>query len=323
MRTVIACMSAVVVWGLGACGEKKPAEPAAATTTAPAPEADTAQAPAPEADAAQAAAPEADTAQAPAEADATASGPLAPIAPERLAALAADPTAPDPTLLSRVAACASRPDSDGCGFIGLVGVAGFRPPADVALVTTEDIGSCAEVDRLAGRVAPLADLAAGTAKPLTDPSSGDEPTARPVWTWLARLAKDGFTPATDLIKARASEPSGIRSHTPTVALGPPLDGWVLDAVTDGERAVWRLASPDRAQLHLLGALPHARATCTADDKADGLCADYTFPSTLQVVLAPDRAHLLVTVTLGDGTHCGTDRVAHALWALPAGVAPAP
>jgi len=172
-------------------------------------------------------------------------------------------------------------------------------------------------------VATLADLAGGAPKLLTDPERTEEATARPVWAWLGRIAKDGFTAAPDLVKATGDQPSGIRAHTPTVLLGAPLDGWLVDAVEAKGSVTWRLVTPDNRTATPLATLPYAPAECEAEDRADGLCADYTFPSTLQVVLTPDRTQLLLTVSLGDGTHCGSDRVSHLLAALPAGALPTP
>lgn len=355
MRNVLGWMAIVVGLGIAACGGKKatpdtasqhapatsqptdtqtpltptPADDAAIahepvgadTAAAPAGEADTATDPAGEADTTTAPTPEADTGGAAGGRTTNEHGLELP-APGVVTADCLSAMAPvnqtEHSILARVGSCGAHPDADGCGFIGLLGVVGFKGD-QVALVTTVEIGSCGDADRLEGRVAPLTDPSKGTGKLLVDPEAAEEPTARQAWAWVAKIGRDGFAPAANLISAAAEQPSGIRAHTPTVMLGAPLEGWFIDAVGGKGVATFRLVDPDNKAAFELGHVPFITAECTKEDRDDGMCADFSDPSVLQVVMAPDGKHLLLTTALGDGTHCGVDRVTHSLWPLPAGV----
>jgi hypothetical protein len=296
-------------------------EGVADTVTAPEGEADVATAPEGETDAAAAPAGEADTGSAAGGRTTNEYGvevPAAGVLSADLLSALAPVDQSERGILTRVGRCGTHPDADGCGFIGLLGVVGFKGD-QVALVTTAEIGSCSDADRLEGRVASLTDLAAGAGKVLVDPDAAAEPTARQAWAWVAKIGRDGFAPAADLITATAEQPSGIRAHTPTVMLAAPLEGWFIDAVGAKGVASFRLVAPDNKASFELGRVPFVTAKCSKEDRDDGMCADFSAPSVLQVVMAPDRGRLVLTTALGDGTHCGTDRVSHNTWPLPAGV----
>lgn len=326
----MACGVALVL----ASGCKKSAEPApedAVAAPAPDPE-DAATAPEPEEDTAAALEPEADTA-AP-EPEDTVPPPPEPgvIGAERneaLLALEAEHFGADVAYLSRLEACDPTADElpEDCGAFSS-GVVGLRPDGAVALLRAEAEGGCGDGGpQLTGVVASLPTLRAGAERPFADPMDAEDPSEvyKAIWDWLTRLPKAGFMPAQDLVVASVEQMSGIRSHSPLVVLSAPLEGWFINATVGAEEAEFSLVTPDRKTAHRLGAVANVAGGCEPIEGDDGEeyeqegCRDAADPSVAQVVLSLDRKLLIVTTTMSDGAHCGTDPVQINAWPVPEGV----
>ncbi len=331
-----------------ACGKPPAPSPATATTTlqaptvaAPATTAPTAS-PTPDVDAAIAppdAAPPAPDGAAPQD-DAGPAAPDVAAAPAFPAGLipaelgeslvVVDPPDRIAHTLAMAAGCAAAkgppPDSDApdpCAIPWLLGAVAFDAEgARAAFLSVKDAGGCAGGGQIAaeGFFAKTRELAPEKAKrfPRTPDADEDDVKLRQaIWRWLADLGKAGYaTPAPDLIVATAGVESGIRGATPLVRLGPPLGGMYLYAVSGEGGAKVQLVAADNKTTFALGTIADVSAKCPKSARDDGLCADGTAPSFVRVALTPDRKTLLVTTTMGDGMHCGSDYVAHHAWAVP-------
>ena len=224
------------------------------------------------------------------------------------------------------AAKGPRPELDApdpCAVPWLLGAVAFDADGTrAAFLSTKDAGGCAGGGQVAaeGFFGKAPELKPEKARrfPLTrDAEEEDVKLRTAIWRWLADLGKAGFaTPAPDLIVAAAAVESGIRAASPLVRLGPPLDGMYLYAARAETGAKVQLVGADNKTTFALGTIADVSAKCAKSDREDGLCADGTAPSFVRVVLTPDRKTLLVTTTMGDGMHCGSDYVAHHAWAVP-------
>jgi hypothetical protein len=132
----------------------------------------------------------------------------------------------------------------------------------------------------------------------------------------ASLEADGYVPATRLVALRAFQKDGNRVATPLVALGPPLEGWMVWGARMPGTASWTVAlvEPDNARkIDLETLVPRI---CTGADGGapctdPGPLSGFTFHD---VALMPDRATVVVTFDVGGA-------IRHGIYELPSGVLP--
>lgn len=219
---------------------------------------------------------------------------------------------------------AARIDDERC--IGLldVGAIGLSPDGLVAFITATEIAGCSDFVETSGLTASLPDLTRPTTRSLGTPEDDDATRWASAWGFIAELAKGGFTEPTSLVAKTTLGAAATHGSAWLVALSPPLADWLVYATTSADGVAVHVIAADNTSDHVLGTLPVTTPPCPSpEDREAGLCEPPKDPSILQVVLGPARASLIVTMTLGDGSQCGIDKVYHRAWPLPAGVVISP
>lgn len=213
--------------------------------------------------------------------------------------------------LTNVDACVANPEDDVCA--NQIGVVGFHPDGRIARSEVKGVGGCGDTQypEPTLRVAKNA-VSGGTTTKL---GTGKAPDVKG-WAAIAKLAKAGFVPATDLRQQVALVQSGITSYKAVAVLGAPLAGWMVYGTHDGANTISvRLIGPDNKVEHVLES-KQIKPTCKAGD-AD--CRERVNVGIEQVVVSPDNKSLMVTYTLGDGGHCGVSPMTIIRVPVPAGI----
>lgn len=153
---------------------------------------------------------------------------------------------------------------------------------------------------------------------------------RKAWAGLAALRARGYTPLAELIVGSAQMEAGVRIATPLVKLGGALTGWLIYAHPAGDTLRLEVVPATARRALPLGSLPIERGACSdygedgSPDDDEPKCAAwgrFELPTFHSVALTPDRKHLIVALTVSDGTHCGDDKIHVLVYPLPAGVTP--
>jgi hypothetical protein len=153
------------------------------------------------------------------------------------------------------------------------------------------------------------------------PCSGRDPA---ISRFALPFVKRGIVPVPSLVTAQPVMPAGATGYGPLVMLDAPLCGWMLQVAPEAKRFVVTLVSPGNDRKYALGTLP-LDELCMIPREHGG-CAEigtYAYPMVGTVVLTPDRTRLFVSIEATPGGHNMPLTFHHALFALPAGVLPAP
>lgn len=243
------------------------------------------------------------------------------------AAMVADitPIVPDRPILARARAC-DRPKLGGDCNYGGPEILGFRDDA-VALTYPPESGH-PEVWPLVGEFVGL-DGASRERATITETGALDDPEYARArlkgWKWFAKLAASGWQPATPLVRALSSVSHGDTGHAPVAFLEPPLAGWMLYIVAEGDALVVRLVAPDNETEHRLGAIPIEPGERCIVDGGEAPCPEprrYDLASVRDVALDPSRRHLVALLSLSYGTGDAVERTVWRIWPVPPGVLPA-
>jgi hypothetical protein len=228
----------------------------------------------------------------------------------------------DRPILARARAC-DKPRLGGDCNYGGPEILGFRDDG-VALVYPPESGH-PEVWPLVGELVGLDGVSRERAT-ITETGALDDPAYARArlkgWKWFARLAKDGWTPATPLVRALSAVPHGDTGHSPVAFLRAPLAGWMLYVARDRDELAVELVAPDNARSHRLRALPVEAGERCIVDGANAPCPEprtYELASVRDAALDPAQRRLVVLLSLSYGTGDEVDRTLWRVYPLPPGV----
>lgn len=251
-----------------------------------------------------------------------AAAPLTPyplgLVPSELLESLGEPYRPSSAPLSLVAHCAAVAPGerdDACSTE--LGVIGQHADGRIALLEAPRVDGCGNFETNSDtrlRVAKNS-VKGGKATRLADGNGTWVPSIGQAWTHIGALVKAGFVAPIDLRAQIGSQVSGIRGHEPLAVLAAPLAGWMVYGREEAGDVVVRLVAPDNKTSHVIHKRPVGGCSASSEEDQCNLATD---PSIRQVVLTPDAKHLVVTYSVSDGSHCGSDPAYFARWALPEG-----
>lgn len=228
----------------------------------------------------------------------------------------------DAPLLERVKACDRPKLADNCNYGGSE-ILGFHE-GRVAMVHAPESGH-PEVWPFVGEIADLEghSLERKTITKIGELEDREYTAARlKGWRWFGSIARAGFTPAKNLVRATADVPRGEVTAAPVAFLRAPLTNWMVYAApaTTGDLAV-QLVEPDNQRTHPLGSFPIDTATrCMTDDGVAGACdAPRRYDVVLidAVALDPGRTRMVVMLSLADESGRAVSRSRWLIAPLPA------
>jgi len=158
---------------------------------------------------------------------------------------------------------------------------------------------------------------------------GDDPTtfeARAMapggtlWRWLAARLRRGFEPATEVSARYCQYETWASPAHSLVFLDKPLDRWMLTIGRGRKTLPIRLVGPSNQRAFDFDPITlKPGKTCELDEDKKDVCRREMSADVVQVVLAPNRRSLVVTLLIGTPQRCGTRSVVNTVLRLPDGI----